>query len=179
MVVIPIRSLILEKQIMWLLPIFLIFTGLAIWLWAQPYLLPTHWQPLGWMSGFVAWLCVALLLTAWVETWQIGLSRPLDPALPLWVQTVQNGQQTLLAALPVRRIFIGILLAIPFLLLWRRGWATAAVLAWAIWWLLVAADTPRLSIAGQGIVLCFTYLLVGWIASQKTARTPWTVKSAP
>ncbi|MFO7537861.1 MAG: hypothetical protein R6X32_07350 [Chloroflexota bacterium] len=129
------------------------------------------------LSLFVSWLLVVAWLVVQVEVWQISLATPAatDPALPAWSRAILALLREAAYWLPLGRFTLGLLYAVPLLLLplalalSNRPQATLILLTSAganlvFFWLQVAVE---LGLSGslemqavRGIILLATYGLV-------------------
>lgn len=67
----------------------------------------------------VSWGVIIMALTAMIERWQLALNTPLahQTGLPIWGQWVQAGLEQLVFLFPVRRVTLGLIYALPILLI--------------------------------------------------------------
>lgn len=132
--------------------------------------------------GFVySWALVVMWLTVLIEGWQISLNTPMvrSELIPVWVRFVLNLLHSISFLFPVNRLTLGILYALPVLLIplgfigmgrWFIGWDNLSILLYStmlnllFFWIQVLADSGSHSsfvyVSVQGTVLLMTYLVL-------------------
>ncbi len=124
-----------------------------------------------------SWVLIVMWFTVLIEGWQITLNTPIanSDLIPVWGRIVQNLLRSIVFLFPVTRLTLGILYALPILLIpavlvvIKRPQATSIMLYSAganflfFWMLLIVDNGIHLSfikIPIQGTVLLTTYLFL-------------------
>ena len=124
-----------------------------------------------------SWVLIVMWLTGLIEGWQIWLNTPIanSELIPIWGHVIQNLLRSVVFLFPVTRLTLGILYALPILLIpvllvmVKRLQATPIMLYSTLmnllffWILLIVDNGVRLSsikMPIQGVVLLTTYLIL-------------------
>jgi hypothetical protein len=128
------------------------------------------------VSFVFSWVVTVMMLTAVVETWQLVLSIPpaVRAPVPAWGQVIESGLHTAVYLLPVGRMALaGVyalpLLLIPLLVIAMKGLEVepvllcSAVVNLSFFWLLLLMDNglpeSAVRIPIQGLILLVAYAL--------------------
>jgi len=129
---------------------------------------------------FFSWGMIVMWLTVLIETWQLALSTPFanSESIPTWGHIIQNFLRRAVFLFPVSRLTLGILYALPILLIpalliaVKQSQALPTMLLSTLanllffWTQLIIDYWMRLSylkIPVQGIILLMTYALTLYI----------------
>jgi hypothetical protein len=126
--------------------------------------------------GFIlSWAFIVMWFTSLAELWQLSLNTPQahDDSIPAWSSYVLSFLRAAVYLLPVRRLALAVLYAMPFLLVptavaLTKRLQTTSILIFSTWvnllffWMLVVIDGGRSSsfagISIHGIVVLVTYV---------------------
>lgn len=123
-----------------------------------------------------SWLAIVMWFTSLVEVWQIGLNTPgaYSHSLPIWSRVVLISLRAVVSWFPASRLALGILYALPFLLIplasvaanpsrSKFSFATSTLFNVFFFWMQVIVDSQLLSsfmgLSIQGVILLLTYIL--------------------
>lgn len=138
------------------------------------------------ISFIFSWAAVAIWFTTLVESWQLSLNTPAVAALPRG-QDVINLLRHVAFLLPVKRLTLGVLYALPILLIpivwmvvkWQNRLQIAlfsTMINWLFFWIITIVDNLSHSLVQiplEGGVLLIVYLMVLFVlVGQRPFPTP-------
>ncbi|MCK5919339.1 MAG: hypothetical protein KAG66_00255 [Methylococcales bacterium] len=138
------------------------------------------------ISFIFSWAAVAIWFTTLVESWQLSLNTPAVAALPRG-QDVINLLRHVAFLLPVKRLTLGVLYALPILLIpivwmvvkWQNRLQIAlfsTMINWLFFWIITIVDNLSHSLVQiplEGGVLLIVYLMVFFVlVGQRPFPTP-------
>jgi hypothetical protein len=124
-----------------------------------------------------SWVAIVMWFTSLVEVWQIGLNTPgaNNESVPIWSRIVLSSLREVVYLLPASRLTLGVLYALPILLIplasaaVKRSQVTLVLMLSTLvnlffFWIQVIVDSgippSFMKVSIQGLVLLITYTLL-------------------